>query len=334
MINLAFLSVIVSLFSVFLVMPFWIRKAKKIGLTWKDMNKLDGKDIAGSGGLIVVMGFILGSLVYIAVQTFLFQGGNHFLEVFTITTSILILAGIGIIDDLFGWHHGGLRKRARLILVFFAAIPLMVINAGSSEIFIPFLGSVNLGIIYPLIFIPIGIVGATTTFNFLAGYNGLEAGQGILIISSLALVAFLTGSEWLSIIATSMVISLFVFLVFNKYPAKVFPGDVLTYPIGGFIAIMAILGNFELFATFIFIPYILETGLKLRGRLRKQSFGDPQADGSLKNKYEKYYGLEHVAIGILERIKKSKKAYEWEVVLLIHTFQLIIIVVGFWLFII
>jgi len=79
---------------------------------------------------------------------------------------------------------------------------------------------------------------------------------------------------------------------------------------------------------------VLETGLKLRGRLRKQSFGDPQPDGSLRNKYEKYYGLEHVAIGILERIKKSKKAYEWEVVLLIHLFQIIIIAVGFWLFII
>ncbi|HIF03136.1 MAG TPA: glycosyl transferase family 4, partial [Nitrospinaceae bacterium] len=33
--------------------------------------------------------------------------------------------------------------------------------------------------------IPLGIVGAATTFNFLAGFNGLETGQGILIFSGL-----------------------------------------------------------------------------------------------------------------------------------------------------
>jgi UDP-N-acetylglucosamine--dolichyl-phosphate N-acetylglucosaminephosphotransferase len=224
-----------------------------------------------------------------------------------------------------------LRKRARIALVLFAAIPLMVINAGSSQINFPF--PINLGILYPLIFIPIGIIGATTTYNFLAGYNGLEAGQGILILSALSFVAFVTGSGWLAIISACMVASLFGFLLFNKYPSKIFPGDSLTYPVGGLIAIMAILGNFELFAVFIFIPYILETGLKLRGKLEKHSFGEPQDDGSIKNKYGKYYGIEHIAITLIEKMKKSGKVYEWEVVFLIHAFQLVIIVVGLFAFI-
>jgi UDP-N-acetylglucosamine--dolichyl-phosphate N-acetylglucosaminephosphotransferase len=332
MLDLSFISLIVSFLAAFLLMPFWIRKTKSIGLLWDDMNKKGKQSIPGSGGLIVVLSFILGSLTYVAIQTFITQGGNNFLGVFTITTSILLLAGIGIIDDLLGWHHGGLKKYARLILVLFAAVPLMVVNAGDSVIHL--LGGLDVGILYPLLFIPIGIVGATTTYNFLAGYNGLEAGQGILILSALAIVAFFTGSEWLAIIAGCMVVSLLGFLLYNKYPAKIFPGDVLTYPVGGFIAIMAIVGNFEAFAIFIFIPYILETGLKLRGKLGKQSFGEPQSDGSLKNRYDKHYGLEHVAISILEKIKKSKKAYEWEVVLLIHLFQIVIIILGFIIFII
>ncbi|MEM3075009.1 MAG: glycosyl transferase family 4 [Candidatus Pacearchaeota archaeon] len=325
---LILIPIIISFLATIIVIPFWIKKAKRIGLIWRDMNKNEKIESAGSGGLIVVMGFLLGTLSYVAIQTFTNEGDN-LIEIFAITTTILLLAGIGIIDDLLGWQHGGLKKKVRLILVFFASIPIVVINAGNSQIFIPLLGPTDIGIIYPLIFIPIGIVGATTTFNFLAGYNGLEAGQGILLLSALAFIALITGSTWLAIISICMIVSLFAFLIFNKYPAKIFPGDVLTYPVGGLIALMAILGNFELFAVFIFIPYILETGLKLRGKLEKESFGKPQKDGSIKNKYNKYYGLEHIAISVIERVKKSKKAYEWEVVLVIHLFQIIIIAFGF-----
>ena len=43
--------------------------------------------------------------------------------------------------------------------------------------------------------IPIGIAGATYTYNFLAGVNGLEAGQGMIILSFLSLIAYITGSS-------------------------------------------------------------------------------------------------------------------------------------------
>jgi UDP-N-acetylglucosamine--dolichyl-phosphate N-acetylglucosaminephosphotransferase len=214
-------------------------------------------------------------------------------------------------------------------LVAFSAIPLMAINAGNPDIFIPLMGSVNLGIFYALIVVPIAIIGASTTFNFLAGYNGLEAGQGILILSALAIASWITGTSWLGLIALCMVVALFGFLYYNKYPARVFPGDVLTYPVGALIACMSILGNYEMFAVFIFIPYILETGLKLRGKLKNHSFGEPQEDGSIKNKYNRIYGLENLAIRIIEKMKKNGKVYEWEIVFLIYFFQFTIIILGF-----
>jgi len=330
---LLFLSIIFSFIITIIFLIYWIKKSNQIGLVWRDMNKVSKEKVGGSGGLAVVLGFIMGVLVYIAIQTFYFNSSYNLVEIFSLTTAILLLGGIGIIDDLLGWQHGGLSIRSRLIMVLFAAIPLMVINAGNSHIYIPYFGSTNVGILYPLLFIPIGIIGASTTFNFLAGYNGLEAGQGILILSALAMLSYLNGQTWLTLISLCMIVSLFGFLFFNKYPSKVFPGDVLTYPVGGLIAIMAILGNFELFTVFIFIPYIIETGLKLRGRLKKYSFGEPQKDGSLKNKYNKIYGLEHFAIYIIEQIKESKKAYEWEVVLFVHTIQLIFIILAFLIFV-
>ena len=64
-----------------------------------------------------------------------------------------------------------------------------------------------------------------------------------------------------------MVGALIGFYIYNKFPAKVFPGDILTYSVGALIAGMAILGNFEKIAVFVFIPYIIETILKSRGKL-------------------------------------------------------------------
>ena len=207
---------------------------------------------------------------------------------------------------------------------------MVVINAGVSQVSLPFFGIIELGIIFPLVLIPLGIAGATTTYNFLAGFNGLEAGQGIIILSFLSFIAFITGSSWLSLIGLIMVGSLVVFYFYNKNPAKVFPGDSLTYVIGALIAGMAILGNFERIALFVFIPYIIETGLKVRGRLKKQSFGRPQRDGSLKLPYEKLYGLTHVGIWFLSKIKK--KVTETDVVNFIFIFQLLICVLALLIF--
>lgn len=322
--------IFVSFFCTYLTMPFWIRKAKQIGLIWEDMNKpKHPKNIAGSGGLIVVFGFILGVLLYIAVKTFYFKNDGEVTSyIFAIISVILLTSIVGIVDDLFGWQKGGLSVRSRLILILFAAIPLVVINAGESNMM-----GIELGLLFPLVAIPIGVIGATTTFNFLAGYNGLEAGNGILVLSALAIVTFITGNSWLSVVALCMVASLIAFYIFNRCPAKVFPGDVMTYAVGALIACIAIVGNIEKIAIFFFMPYIIETILKLRGNLKKESFGRVNRDQSLELPYDKIYGLEHLAIYLLKKIKPSKKVYEDEVVYLLHGFQLVVIVLGFLLFI-
>ena len=331
---LLLLSLAISFFLTFFTLPFWIRKAKGVGLIWEDMNKpKKPKNVAGSGGIVVVVAFVVGVLYYIAVRTFLFKGQNGIsLEIFALLSVVLILTIVGIIDDLLGWRHGGLSKRTRIFLAFVASIPLVVINAGSSEMSFPFLGIVDIGVLYPLLLIPVGIAGATTTYNFLAGFNGLEAGQGILILSFLSFVAYQTGSPWLTVIGLIMVAALIGFWFYNKYPAKVFPGDSLTWTIGALIAGMAILGNFEKIAVFIFIPYILETLLKIRGGLEKQSFGKPNKDKSLEMPYSKVYGLEHLAIYLLKKLKPSKKVYENDVVYMIHGFQILLIIIAFFAF--
>lgn len=327
---LILIIIFLSFFCTYLIIPFWIKKAKQIGLVWEDMNKPKReKNVAGSGGIVVVMGAVIGIFLYIAIQTFYFKTSDGIsISILAMLSTLLLVSGIGLIDDLFGWKKGGLSKRSRIVLILFSAVPLMVINAGESTMI-----GINFGIWYPLFIVPLGILGATTTFNFLAGFNGLETSQGIILLSALSIVMYLTGNSWLSVVALCLVASLLAFYIFNSNPAKVFPGDVLTYAIGSSIAVIAILGNAEKIAIFFFIPYLIETVLKLRGKLKKQSFGIPNKDGSLEMPYDKIYGLEHLAIYILKRIKPSKKVYENDVVYSINGFQIVIILLGFAIFI-
>ncbi|MCK5149969.1 glycosyl transferase family 4 [Candidatus Pacearchaeota archaeon] len=323
---LLLIAISVSFFCTFLVLPFWIKKSKENRLVGKDMHKQDKREVVEGGGIVVLFGVSLGILLYIAINTFVFKNTDNLIYMFAILSVLFLSSIVGIIDDLLGWKKG-LSKKIRILIILFAAVPLMVINAGESTMI-----GINLGLIYPLILIPLGVLGATTTFNFLAGYNGLESGQGILILSALALVTWITGNAWLSVVALCMVASLMAFYIFNKYPAKIFPGDIMTYSIGALIASIAILGNIEKISIFFFIPYILETILKSRGGLKKESFAKVNDDGSLEMPYNKIYGLEHLAIKILKKIKPSKKVYEKEVVYLIHGFQIFIIVLGFLIF--
>ncbi|MBU1103981.1 MAG: glycosyl transferase family 4 [Nanoarchaeota archaeon] len=323
------LPILASFFVTLFLIPSWIKRAKKAGLVGKDVNKINGKEIAEAGGVTVVSGFAMGVLIYVSISTFIFKRADNFIEIFSLMSSIFFIAFIAFTDDILGWKIG-LRRRTRIVLVAFASIPLIAINAGKSAISVPFFGGVDLGIIYPLVLIPLGIVGATTTYNFLAGFNGLEAGQGVIILSALAIVSYFTGSSWIAIIALCMVSALLAFLIFNFCPAKVFPGDSLTYPVGGLIAIMAILGNFEKIAVFFFIPVIIEFILKGRGKYVKQSFGKPNSDGSLDLKYEKIYSLNHLAIFLMKN--HGVKPTEKKVVFSIWAFQLLVILIGFAIF--
>ena len=327
------LSLFVSFILVMIAMPKWIRICRKIGLAWEDMNKVGHpKNVASSGGVIVVMAFVLSAMFYLALRTLLIGKTSYFPEIFALLTMVLILGIVGLVDDLLGWKHGGLPTNIRILLAIVAAVPLIVVNSWDTVMNIPFFGAVHFGIFYPLVVIPIGVAGATTTYNFLAGFNGLEAGQGVLILSFLSFVSYQSGNPWLAIIGMCMVFALIGFYVFNKVPAKVFPGDIMTYSIGALIAGMAIVGNFEKIALVVFVPYVSETILKIRGRLstetkdRKwpQSFGKVQKNGTLKMPYKKVYGLEHLAIKIL-----GKNATEKKVTYLIHLFQILFILIGF-----
>ena len=314
-------SLLISFFVTFLFLPYWIKRAKEHNLVGRDINKLNGRSVAELGGLIVVFSAVLGILSYVAFSVFIYNNTTELLFLMASSTSIFIAVLIGLFDDILGWKIG-LRQYQKMLLTFLIAIPIMVINTGVSSVRLPFFEWINFGVLFPLILIPVGIVGASNVFNMLAGFNGLEAGMGVIILSSLGFISFMLGEHSAAVISGCFVVALIAFLVYNWYPAVVFPGDIMTLSVGTAIAIVAILGNIELYALMMFIPlYLIEFLLKSKGRFRKESFGQITQNG-LELKYDKIYGLTHLSIWLNKKIFGI--ATEQRIVLLILLFQFFI----------
>ena len=297
----------IAFITVAYITPWTLRYLRRIGLVVKDQNKKDKPLVPISGGMAVLSGFFLGVMAFIFINTFFVEKGlNNTVLMYLLSSliSIIMITFVGFIDDLMirddQESSSGLKQWQKPLLTLTAAIPLMVVNVGVSKIGLPFLGVVDIGLIYPLILIPIGVVGAANMVNMLAGYNGMETGMGIVYIGMLGLFAivnvdgiFQNERYAASIIALIMFAALLCFYFFNKVPAKILPGDSLTYLLGGVLVSVAVIGNLEKAALILSIPFFIEFILKFRGNFKKQSYGY-YYKGKVKSLYRKVYSIPHI----------------------------------------
>ncbi|MBI2040911.1 MAG: hypothetical protein HYT16_02290 [DPANN group archaeon] len=303
---LALFSILLSFLATFFLIRAWIRIAKRFNLVGKDANKLGNILIPEIGGLPVLFGTLTGLLAYVFFKTFIIKTETHLIVLFAAIIALMLASFVGFIDDVLGWKQG-LAKWQKPLLTLPAAVPLIVINAGHSAMLLPLLGVIDFGILYPLVIIPVSIVGATNGFNMLAGLNGLEAGMGAIILAALGYIALLTGTPWLAIIAFCAVVSLLAFLLFNRFPAKIFPGNTLTHGTGALIAILAVLGNMERAAVILFLPYFAELVLKARYKFEVESCSNvPQPDGTLKAP-DKTASLVHIFVRLFGHEKTAAR---------------------------
>lgn len=296
--NAITIASIVSFLITLIATPILIRYLRKIGLTDTDMNKKNIPVLPRSGGLAVANGLFAGIMTSIFVLTFFFKTKEGIIQLLAALISISTITFIGFIDDLLGTlgkqsKFRGLRQWQKPLLVLPAAIPLMVVNSGTSTMHVPIIGTIYLGLLYPLILIPIAVVGAGNMVNLLAGFNGLETGMAIIYTGMLGSFAYIHGRPVAATIAFITFASLLAFYFFNKYPAKILPGDSLTYLLGAVLACIAILGDMEKKVLIAAFPFFIEFALKLRGKLKKQSYGKYK-DGKVQSLYDKIYSLPHI----------------------------------------
>jgi UDP-N-acetylglucosamine--dolichyl-phosphate N-acetylglucosaminephosphotransferase len=315
------ISVIVSAAVTFLITPYFIRFLRGTGIVGFDLQKKNRPKLATSGGVCVAFGVLGGLLTYIGLQTFIYGLGTWLFPLLAVTCSVLIVMFIGFLDDLNVKRNVentvegrdirvGLPQWLKPLLTLPAAVPLMAIKVGTTSMVLPFVGSVNFLIFYPLLLVPLGVVGASNVVNMLAGFNGVEAGMGIVYCLGLGAVAYLNWVKGAPLGGTVIFLVTFAALVgfigFNWYPAKVLPGDSLTYLLGSIVASGVIVGNMERDGLIVMLPFIIEFFLKLRVKFKASCLGKLREDGKLDPPYgKKIYSWTHVVMNLRHMTEKQ-----------------------------
>lgn len=304
-----FLSMVVAFIVSFGITPYFMQFLRVGGVVGLDLHKKDRRKLPTSGGICVAFGVLAGLLFYIGVNTFLDGAQADITNLLAVISSVLIIVFVGFLDDLNVKARAIITKEGLDIRVGFpqwvkplmtlpAAIPLMVVNAGVTTMIIPFIGSVDFGLIYPMILIPIGVVGASNMINLLGGFNGSESGMGLVYTLGLGLFALLSGSVG-AVIFLTLFAALLGFIKYNWYPAKFLPGDTLTYLLGAVVVSGIIVGNMEKVGIIVMTPFIIEFFLKLRSKFKASCLGKLRDDAKLDPPYgKKIYSLTHIIMNI------------------------------------
>ncbi|XP_011267077.1 UDP-N-acetylglucosamine--dolichyl-phosphate N-acetylglucosaminephosphotransferase [Camponotus floridanus] len=245
----------------------------KANLYGIDMNKRTSDKIPEAIGVVTGCIFLITMFLFIPVPftDHILKNENFphdkFVEFLAALLSICCMLLLGLADDVLD-----LRWRHKLLLPTIASLPLLMVyyvNFNSTIIIIPkplrlwFGFSLDLWIFY-YIYMGMLAVFCTNAINILAGINGLEVGQSLIIATSILIfnIIELSGTQWkahqfsiyfmLPYIATSLAL-----FKFNWYPSQVFVGDTFCYLSGMTFAVVGIIGHFSKTILLFFIPQII-----------------------------------------------------------------------------
>ena len=227
------------------------------GIIGIDVHKLDRPKIPELCGITIVIGVTVSAIIF----SLFYPEQNMWILAFV--SSTLIAAIVGILDRI-----TKIGPRLKPALVALGAIPIIFLAVYNPYPEFPFIGATRLTIIYPLL-IPIALAVTANSVNMLDVFNGSMTGTCSLAIFGMIICMLMMGRVDAAALAAGLLGSLLAFHIFNKYPAKVFAGDVGSLFIGASIGVLAIYGRIEVAAITAMMPHIMNAfyGLATVGRL-------------------------------------------------------------------
>lgn len=207
------------------------------------------------GGVIILFSMVITGLI--------FAINNK--EVHTVLFAVIGFGIIGFMDDyikVVKKRSLGLKPGQKLIGQFLVAVIFGLILKYylliDTNILLPFSAGkeIELGWIY-FPFLIFGVLGTVNAVNLTDGLDGLASGVTVIVATFFTAISWGMQSNVLPITAAAMG-SLFGFLIFNTYPAKVFMGDTGSLALGGFVVSVAFILKMPLFILIVGIIYVIE----------------------------------------------------------------------------
>lgn len=212
----------------------------------------------------------MGGLVYLIAIIVTVLAVAAFADLLTaeILILLMVLFGFGLIGFLDDFikvvlkRNLGLTSLQKLIAQIVIAIISYLLLRGlefDTAVSIPFTGiSLELSVVYVL-FIIFWLVGFSNAVNLTDGLDGLVAGTATIAFSAFGVLAIVQEQHGIALFTFAVAGALLGFLVFNKYPAKVFMGDTGSLALGGALAMVSILLKQEILLLLIGLVFVIET---------------------------------------------------------------------------
>jgi len=210
------------------------------------------------GGLAILVSFLIGSVFFL-------RDSSEALLLIFVTIGFGV---VGFLDDyikVVKKRSEGLTPKQKIVLqliicgIFLFALTSIDNPYNSFKIInIPIVNwTWDMGVLfYP--FAILFVLGFVNGVNLTDGLDGLAAGVTAIVSTFLLFVAWSISSGMLPVVGAT-VGSLLGFLIFNKYPAKVFMGDTGSLALGGFVSAAAILLRMPLLLVIVGFVYVAET---------------------------------------------------------------------------
>ncbi len=262
----ALIAFVVTALLGFVMVPF-LHKLK-FGQTIREEGPKWHKSKQGTptmGGLMFIIGITLAVAIIVpiyAVKT----GALSTLNTVKIVAGLVMSLAMGLtgfLDDFISikkHRNLGLTEKQKLVLQFAIVIAYLVslsLAGATTEILIPFVGAVNLGIFYYIIS-AVFIVGMINAVNFTDGIDGLNSTVTAAVCVCFMVSAFALSNAGMAILSSAVAGACIGFLVWNFHPAKVFMGDTGSLFLGAIVCAIAYGLGLPLLLILYGIIYIIE----------------------------------------------------------------------------
>ncbi len=194
---------------------------------------------------------------------------------------LYIGSGIAVLDGLSKrWNTTQAKKGG--LAVFPKITSLLVISLGVAlwfyfkleydSVLIPFVGSIKIGFWYiPLVMFV--IVGTSNAVNVTDGLDGLAGGLLLIAFTAFGILSFLSGLSVLAAFCAVIAGAIAAFLWHNVPPALFYMGDTGSFPLGGVLAVIALMTDQLLILPLVGFVFVIEmlsviiqlTSKRLRG---------------------------------------------------------------------
>jgi UDP-N-acetylglucosamine--dolichyl-phosphate N-acetylglucosaminephosphotransferase len=277
-----------------LTMPWFIRKMNLKGQMVTDYYKAGRTPMANNGGILTLFVVFITIIVIPLIFRLIVKFDPVLMGIFprdftdadtAILMVVLLYAFYGVLDD-----YIDVGRFSKIIIPLMFAYPFVIVLTGWNP-WLPFVGEVQLSafdvhlggigtltgsMLLRYLVVPVYIMVVANLKNMHAGFNGLQSGTALIILSFILLKSAVD-SNFSNIYAIAALTGAqAVFFWHNKYPSRILEGNIGSLAVGAAIGAGLIIQHYLIAGMVMLIPHIINFLMYVYWRIQHRRFPDDE----------------------------------------------------------